>query len=193
MNRKQSHELTVPQNYTQPKSRYQLTSPYIELLESKKSQVYGHRYDTKNIRSLTNYVKPASTSITSIFTQKPKHAKTNSNEKAKGLSYDKKKRNRTEQADDKMHESMCIYPSVDKNQEEHTCKSLFYPEAKVGDSKDAEYEEQVGSKNKRKRHLSENKYSRANEENVAKDANLFGNLNIVDIDSLIILIDNCVN
>lgn len=163
MNRKQSHEVAVQQNYTQPKSRYQLTSPYIELLESKKSQVYGHRYDTKNIRSLTNYVKPASTSITSIFTQKPKHAKTNSNEKAKGLSYDKKKRNRTEQAEDKMHESMCIYPSVDKNQDEHTSKSLFYPEVKASESKDVEYGEQLSNKNKRKRHLSENKYSHADE------------------------------
>lgn len=79
MNRKQSHDVTTNQNSTQPKVRYQLTSPYIELLESKKSQVYGHRYDTKNIRSLTNYVKPASNSITSIFSQKPKHIKTSSN------------------------------------------------------------------------------------------------------------------
>ena len=100
MNRKQSHEPIGSLNPTyHHKSLYQPNSPYIELLENKKA-VYVHRYDTKNVRSFTNYVKPSPASITSIFYQKSKPFKSTSTEKVKIGSYtnDKKKRTRTEQA-----------------------------------------------------------------------------------------------
>lgn len=97
-------------------------------MDSKKG-VYGHRYDTKNVRSFTNYVKPSPASIASVFYQKPKSMKSTSTEKVKATSFtnDKRKRTRTEQAEEKMHESMCVYPTIsEKINEENAVKSLFY-------------------------------------------------------------------
>lgn len=72
MNRKQSHEPLGSYAQTQNhKIQYQVTSPYIELLESKKKN-YGYRYDMKNNRSFNNYAKPSPASISSIFAQGPK-------------------------------------------------------------------------------------------------------------------------
>jgi hypothetical protein len=100
MNRKQSHEPIGSHNQSyHQKSQYQPNSPYIELLDNKRA-VYGYRYDTKNVRSFTNYVKPSPASISSMFYQKAKPFKSTSTEKVKIGSYtnDKKKRTRTEQA-----------------------------------------------------------------------------------------------
>lgn len=129
MNRKQSHE-TSSHGYGQGtyKISYQVNSPYVELLESKK-KVYGHRYDHKANRSFThtapthiapnntapNNTKPSPASISSMFAPGTRSFKSASTEKvkyARGSTNEKKKRNKTETADDKMHESLCVYPSA---------------------------------------------------------------------------------
>ena len=103
MSRKQSHEASSQGTY---KISYQVNSPYVELLESKK-KVYGHRYEGKANRSFTNYVKPSPVSITSMFNQQvPKSFKSVSTEKVKygrTSTNEKKKRTKTEAAEDKMH------------------------------------------------------------------------------------------
>ena len=63
---------------TNTKLNYQVTSPYIELLESRK-KVYGHKYEKKTNKSFMNKSKQ-------------------STDKSK-----KKKRNHTENIEDKMH------------------------------------------------------------------------------------------
>ena len=79
MNRKHSHE-TNSQGYGQGsyKISYQVNSPYVELLESKK-KVYGHRFDQKANRSFNNsgpsYIKASPASISSMFPQGSKSIK----------------------------------------------------------------------------------------------------------------------
>lgn len=87
MNRKQSHE-SSSQGYGQGtyKISYQVNSPYVELLESKK-KVYGHKFEHKANKSFTNsgpsYVKASPASITSMFPQGSKSIKSSSTEKVK--------------------------------------------------------------------------------------------------------------
>lgn len=158
--------------------------------------MYGHRYDTKNVRSFTNYVKPSPASISSIFYQKAKPFKSTSTEKVKISSYtnEKKKRSRTEQAEEKMHESLCIYPTGEKHQEENASKSLFYPDHKLSNEfhPSQYFQELTGAKNRRKRQLSENKHTLSDDNNQA-GGGLLDSLQIADIDGLINLIDNCVS
>ena len=102
MNRKQSHE-TTSQGYGQGtyKISYQVNSPYVELLESKK-KVYGHRFEQKANRSFNNsgpsYIKASPASITSMFPQGSKSIKSSSTEKGKygrTSTNEKKKRTKT--------------------------------------------------------------------------------------------------
>ena len=98
-----------------------------------------------------------------------------------------------------MHESLYVYPhNGDKNNEDLANKSLHYADKKNSNLEfqpNSYFQELSSKKNKRKRHLSENKYSNS----LIDDKNIPGiglgaleNLQIHDIDGLISLIDNCV-
>lgn len=93
---------------------------------------------------------------------------------------------------------MCIYPSnTEKQHEEIASKSLYYGEGKINQAEfqpNSYFQELSGKKNRRKRHLSENKYSSIIEDKnqMSVGAGALENLQINDIDGLISLIDNCV-
>lgn len=66
-----------------------------------------------------------------------------------------------------MHESMCVYPTIpDKLNDDVVSKSLYYNDTKQVDFQPNAYFQQLsGQKNKRKRHLSENKHNHSDSNN----------------------------
>jgi hypothetical protein len=85
----------------------QTSSPYLQLLEAKK-KIFGYKYEM--LRSDKSTSQTHNKSISQTQNQPSyKHSKTQSNEKPKSHKQNsRKKRSHTEQAEERMHESLFL-------------------------------------------------------------------------------------
>lgn len=113
----------------------QTASPYLQLLEAKK-KIFGYKYELiRNEKSMSQHNKS-----TGHANNQPshKHSKTQSHEKEKPKSQkqnSRKKRSQTEQAEERLHESLFLNREEPPKEGRHQAtKSLFTVEGNIDQS-----------------------------------------------------------